>query len=271
MRPVETTKGPVVMRELHSLQDMLSAEKIQGRVWGMGSDLHPKEILIAAQFEGAFLAGAFDSQSEMIGLIFSFPTRDPAIQHSQLLAVTEEWRGQGIGTRLKWYQRDWCLRHGIQLVRWTVDPLRAANARVNIHHLGGVASTYLTDYYGPMQGIDAGNPSDRLLLEWHLQDKRVLVRSSGRLEDHEFADSQPAFRYESGRPSDLRFDLACPQIRVPLPDDFVKLSKSDPQSSLAWRLKTREVFLHYFEKGYQITEFTAVGGPAYVLERKGDR
>jgi predicted GNAT superfamily acetyltransferase len=152
---------------------MIAAEQIQKTVWGWEAIPHPKEILIPIQHEGGLLAGAFDPAGKMVGMVFGFPTRQVDVQHSQLLATLPEWRGQGIGARLKWFQRSWCLERGINHVRWTVDPLRAANAALNIRHLGGTASTYYTDYYGVMQGIDAGAPTDRLLVEWDLNHPRV--------------------------------------------------------------------------------------------------
>ena len=57
-----------------------------------------------------------------------------------------------ICARVKWYQRDWCLQRGIDLVRWTYDPL--------------------------MQGINAGLPSDRLLAEWHLHSVHVAAHAA---------------------------------------------------------------------------------------------
>jgi predicted GNAT superfamily acetyltransferase len=45
------------------------------------------------------------------------------------------------------------------------------------------------------------------------------------------------------------------------------LSKTNLESAIAWRLQTREIFLHYFSRGYAVTGFTRQGGPAYQLEK----
>jgi len=263
-----TSKGQFEIRELRTIDEMVAAETIQTQVWGLESIPHPKEILIPIQHEGGLLAGAFTIEQEMVGLIFGFPTRDPACQHSQLLATLEAWRGQGIGARLKWFQRDWCLERGVRHVRWTVDPLRAANAELNIRHLGGISSTYFLDYYGAMQGIDAGAPTDRLLVEWHIASKRVESRANSAPRDEGFPDAQPANEVREGRPANPRLGLDSPRILIRLPENFIKLSKSDPDLALAWRMQTRELFVDYFARGFLLSEFTRAGGPAYLLEKR---
>jgi len=246
---------------------MAAAEAVQEQVWG--APVCPKELLIPAQHEGGCLAGAFTATGALVGLVFSFPTRDPAVQHSHILATLEEWRGLGIGARLKWFQRAWCLERGVTRLRWTVDPLRAANAQLNLHHLGGTATTYYPDYYGPMQGIDAGAPTDRLLLEWLLDSQRVADRANRSLPDQGFPGAMPANRVENGHPVDPRLDLDGPLILIHIPDNYIALNKTNPPLALAWRYQTRELFTHYFSRGYVLTDFTRQGGPACLIEAKG--
>jgi chorismate synthase len=265
---LKTTKGPVEIRELHTIDEMVAAEKIQKQVWGLDTIPHPKELLIPVQHEGGLVAGAFNSNKELIGFIFGFPTKDSSVLHSQLLATLDDWRGQGIGTSLKWFQRQWCLDRGYQDVRWTVDPLRAANAEVNIRHLGGISSTYYQDYYGVMQGIDAGVPTDRLLVEWHLSSERVAARAKQTPEERGFPDAQLAIVVDKGSPSHSILDLSCPSILIRLPDNFLNLSKRDTELALKWRFQTRKLFQKYFSKGYLITEFTRENWPAYLLEKR---
>lgn len=262
----DTPKGQLEIRELSGIAEMLAAEQIQLQVWGLDAIPHPKEILIPIQHEGGLLAGAFTDSGELVGLVFGFPTRDPAVQHSQLLATLETWRGCGIGARLKWYQREWCLGRGIRQVRWTVDPLRAANAQLNIRHLGATSSTYLVDYYGVMQGIDAGAPTDRLRIDWELDSPRVAALALATPPDRGLPDAEPILGVEGGRPVEPRFGLDAPALRLPIPADFVALCRSNPKLALEWRLHTRELFLHYFARGYAVRGFTRVGGAAYGLE-----
>ncbi|MCX8955631.1 GNAT family N-acetyltransferase, partial [Ruegeria sp. NA] len=76
------------------------------------------DIMLAIQQEGGLVAGAFKDR-RMLGFLFGFPTSHPDAQHSHRLAVHPDSRGMGLGAKLKWYQRDWCLQRGINVVRWT--------------------------------------------------------------------------------------------------------------------------------------------------------
>ena len=261
-----TARGTLEIHEIRSIAEMSAAEEIQSLVWGIDIIPTPKEMLIAVQHEGGFLAGAFNAENRMVSLVFSFPTQDPTAHHSQLLATLAEWRGLGIGARLKWFQRDWCLERGILQVRWTVDPLRAANAWLNIHNLGATASTYLSDFYGAMTGIDAGSPTDRLLIVWDLNHPRTISRIKGDLSDLGYPGVKAVNDVKDGQPVCPRLGVEDRRILLRVPHDFIQLAKTDPVTAQDWRLQTRQLFMHYFTRGYTITGFTRVPGPAYLLE-----
>jgi predicted GNAT superfamily acetyltransferase len=165
-------------RDLSGIAEFRQAETLQNEVWGKDDTADPADLMMVIQAEGGLCAGAF-LEGRLIGYVFGFPTKDSGVQHSHRLAVHPEARGLHLGSRLKWYQRDWCLARGIDLVRWTFDPLRGLNASLNIGTLGAIVRTYYTDYYGDMQGINAGLPSDRLLAEWRLCSDPVSARAAG--------------------------------------------------------------------------------------------
>jgi chorismate synthase len=266
----DTSRGVVEIRELRSMAEMIAAEVIQLAVWGAEITPHPKEMLIPVQHEGGLLAGAFDPAGELVGLIFHFPTRDADQVHSQMLAVREEWRGEGIGRQMKWFQRAWCLERGITRVRWTVDPLRAANAELNIRRLGAISATYLPDYYGPMLGIDAGVPTDRLLVEWYLSSEPVSCLAEAVIppQDQGYPQVERALMMNGRGPVSQAPSFDGSPVLLALPDNFIHLAKTNPELALAWRTETRALFLQAFHAGYAISGFTRVGGAAYLL-RKG--
>lgn len=221
----------VILRELNGLAELQQAERFQIEVWGEGERPDNSDIMLALQHEGALLAGAF-AEGEMLGFLFGFPSATPGVQHSHRLAVSQKARGLGLGARLKWFQRDWCLAQGIRLVRWTYDPLRAINAGLNIAVLGATARDYLTDYYGPMPGINAGLPSDRVMAVWQLDAPRVVARAAG----------QP---------------LPMPIISAEavIPADIDGLLQADPARALFERLRLRDRLQGSFDAGLAIIGF----------------
>ncbi|MDD8022553.1 MAG: GNAT family N-acetyltransferase [Paracoccaceae bacterium] len=222
----------VILRELSGLAELARAEAFQIEVWGAGEKPDNSDILMALQSEGALVAGAFRGD-EMLGFLLGFPTTTPGLQHSHRLGVHPDARGLGLGARLKWFQRDWCLARGITAVRWTYDPLRAINAGLNIGVLGAVCHDYLVDYYGPMPGINAGLPSDRVMAVWHLDSPAVAARAAG----------GPAVTPGSG------------QAWLEIPQDLDALLATDRAAALDARLRVRAALQSAFAAGQGIVGF----------------
>ncbi len=222
----------VTIRDLQGIREFREAEELQRAVWGADDLPEAADLLLALQEEGALVAGAH-LDGRMIGYVFGFPTRDPGVQHSHRLAVLPEARGLNLGARLKWYQRDWCLTRGIRLVRWTYDPIRRINAGLNIGVLGAIARTYRADCYGEMQGINAGLPSDRLLVEWHLDSAAVAARAAGK------APARPA-----GATRSLRLTGATDADVL-----------GDPRRALAERMRLRQELTVAFGEGLAVIGF----------------
>jgi chorismate synthase len=264
---LESAAGGIEIRELSGLDELGEAERLQLDVWGQDTIPEGRELLLAIQHAGGLVAGGFDGSGQMAGFVFAFPSRDPAVQHSHRLAVRPQWRGQGLGAALKWFQRDWCLRHNIRFVEWTVDPLRMPNAELNARILGATTRTYLLDFYGAMQGIDAGLPSDRFHMTWDLSSPRVSALAAGRAEMSDLLNIPWINQVEEGLPAVLRLDLDVPLLLAYIPRDFVRLAASERASAAAWRLHTRQLFQTYFARGYSVCGFTSSAAPAYLLER----
>ena len=239
-----------MIRNLSGMDEFFKAEDLQRVVWGRDDTPDPADLMMAIQQEGGLVGGAFDDE-ELVGYVFGFPTRDPKIQHSHRLAVSPKARGCGLAVQLKQFQRSWCLERGIELVRWTFDPLRHINANLNVGRLGASCSTYLPDYYGPMKGINAGLASDRLVADWQLMGPRVveLVCSS----------KTESFQENISGPSDFT---------VKIPENLDQLLVEDKTVAMAARVRVREQLTAAFEKGYVIAGYDA-SRFAYVLKQNG--
>lgn len=232
----------IELRDLSGMTEFRAAEDLQRQVWGEGDREDPADLMMVIQHEGGLVAGAFEDDT-LLGYVFGFPTDAPGVQHSHRLAVLARARGLGLGLRLKWYQRDWCLARGITHVRWTYDPLRLANAALNIHRLGASSQTYLPNYYGEMEGINKGAPSDRLMADWHLQSPRVVAAAAG----------QP-----------LPPDRVAEEIEIPA--DFGDMMIHAPEMAQALRLENRAQMQAAFAAGLRITGFDSTTR-RYLLSR----
>ena len=137
-------------------------------------------LLRALEHAGGYVAGAF-AGTRMVGASAGFFTAppDPAL-HSHITGVAPGGQHRGVGFALKLHQRAWALARGVPLVVWTFDPLVARNAWFNLAKLGSRPTAYLEDFYGEMpDAINAGMPSDRLLLAWPLDDPAVAAACAG--------------------------------------------------------------------------------------------
>ncbi len=234
-----TSKPAISIRALCSYPDLDAAVALQREVWGYGDlDVDSQAMLtVASRFAGQ-LIGAFD-QDALIGFTLAFATVPPGRLHSHRAGVHPDYQNCGIGRKLKLAQREDALAKGIPIIQWTFDPLQSRNAYLNLVRLGGISRAYIPNLYGvttsPLHG---GLPTDRLLIEWHLESERVLRVLSG----------------EMIRPgNNIR------EVRLPAPKHG---DRAMVQANL------REQFTASFNEGYVITGFHEdCDSHIYVLER----
>ena len=259
----ETVIPEFELRELHSIEEFSTMIELEDRIWGKGNGMN-RDLLTAMVHVGALAAGAF-VDGQMVAILFGITTRDANVQHSHGLGVLEEYRRYGLGAKLKWFQRDWCLVHGINRVQWTYDPLRLANAHLNLHKLGAIVGTHYHNYYGEMSGINAGAPSDRVLADWDLQAPNVIALAKGG-PPRAFPKAQATNSIRDSKPTEVHLDLERTQLSFAIPDDFPKMQSNNPALALEWREHSRAVLDHYLPRGYRLTNFDA-HKKQYLLER----
>jgi predicted GNAT superfamily acetyltransferase len=51
-----------------------------------------------------------------------------------------------------------------------------------------------------------------------------------------------------------------PELGVSIPSDFNEMLERRPDRARAWRMASREIFIHYFSKGYRVVDFSFVPG-----------
>src|SRR5689334_21874772 len=93
----------ITYRDLTTLAEFADVVQLERRVWGPGyDDVVPVPILAVTVHRGGVLIGAF-AREQMIGFIYSLPGikhRKP-MQWSHMLGVVDEFRRDGVGSKLK--------------------------------------------------------------------------------------------------------------------------------------------------------------------------
>jgi chorismate synthase len=259
---------PLLIRPIETLEECRAVAALEKDVWGYtdAEDVVPPPVLITSIKRGGILLGAFDETGAMKGFVYSVPAvKDGRLtQWSHMLGVAREARESGLGRRLKLAQRERALAMGIDLIEWTVDPLQALNAHLNFARLGVVVEEYEENIYGASTSVlHQGSPTDRFVALWRLTaphvERRVssdgfaFIRDSGVAAAPLINPSiEGARRLRPGR-ADLMLDAR--RLLMEIPAGYSEMLVEDPPLALAWRLAAREIFQHYFARGYRVVDF----------------
>ena len=242
---------------------LIALEELQARAWEMEPrGIVPGALMGIIASGGGILLAAYDRDrgDRPVGFVLGLlARRDGRLYHaSHMLATDPTYQGRGIGAALKRRQREAALAQGLDLMTWTFDPLIARNAHLNLHKLGAISRAYYEDYYGPMDDrFNGGLPTDRLLVEWCLNDPAPPVPVSVP------ALPTPILIAKGGKPV-LRLERAPmgAPLSVWVPGDSTAIKERDPAAALDWRLALRRAFSWAFAHGYVARDFSA---GAYVL------
>jgi predicted GNAT superfamily acetyltransferase len=287
------------IRELRSLEDCRAVVSIQEEVWGRDGETVPASVLFVSAKRGGILLGATlpsvgalqqDGSVPLAGFVWSMPgvREDGKRTHwSHMLGVLPAYRQHHVGERLKWEQRSRALAQGAELVEWTFDPLQAANAHFNLQVLGGIGASYGVDIYGPLAGhLHRGTPTDRLIVEWRINEPHVGRRYEARRTSGGGSRVLTARSVEIGNapavihiverdgwPQVDRVTRAADQRRfvLPIPPGFLEMQQAATDVALAWRLAVRDVMTDAFSRGYRAVDFflnREHGGGAYLFARE---
>jgi predicted GNAT superfamily acetyltransferase len=250
----------VEVRPLATHADFREAVAVQRSIWGFSDiDLVPHHVLSTASQNGGVVLGAFQG-STMLGVVFGFPGLTPqgTVKHcSHIMGVVAAGRGRGVGSALKWAQRDMVLGQGIDLATWTFDPLEARNASLNLRHLGAISAEYLEDVYGDLDDeLNRGSPTDRLAVEWWLASERVRSRRSTRAAAaRTAAEAGPAMSATTasrdGTRIPERWEVPVTETaRLELPASLQALKARDPELARSWRFFVRDALQGAFAHGF---------------------
>lgn len=250
------------IRPFETAEDYEACMDLQKEVWGPGfKDLVPSSLLMVVQKVGGISAGAFDGQGRLQGFVFGMTgVQDGRLVHwSDMLAVRRGLRGQGLGKRLKLYQREGLLKLGVETVYWTFDPLEAPNAHLNLNGLGAEISEYVVDMYGAetFSDLHRGIGSDRFVAAWSIASERVERTLAGGAQDLASGFFGAPILNPDGEGEDGRRDGA--RFRIEIPADIQAVKEESPARGMQWRESTRRAFTGALESGYTVRAFLRDG------------
>ena len=257
----------VRLAALTSLEDADAIVRVMAATWG---EEIPRETIRALAGSGNVPWGAFEGE-ELIGYVLGWAAVEPSDglhEHSHMLAAAPDRRHRGVGYALKLAQRASCLDRGIDLVRWTFDPLVARNAHLNINKLGARCDRFHRDYYGQMPDtINAGDRSDRLVVRWRLDqplgapqlpaDASLAVRSDGPI--------------EAPSPVVVAGSQEADTVAIQVPADHAAVRAADPGLGVAWREGVGAALESCIGRGLSVVAFDPDregGRPTYFLGKE---
>jgi chorismate synthase len=254
------------LRPLASFQEARACVQLQEEVWGRDySEKVPAALLLLTNRLGGLTAGAFDPRGALQGFVFGLPgrVRGEEVHWSDTLAVRPALRDQGLGTRLKLYQREVLLGLGVRRMHWTFDPLRSRNAHVSFFKLGIVSREYARDLYGDTGSLlHRSVGTDRMVATWDMDSRRVRGRLEGAQpppgpEEVRGAPQVVTVLDRNGfpEPGPAELGLDGPRLRVPVPEELDEMMVERIPLAVRWREATRVALLHYLSRGYEVREF----------------
>jgi predicted GNAT superfamily acetyltransferase len=240
-----------VVRELHGIEEMTAASALWADVWGSETDglqMHPG-LLVALAHTDNYVAGAYDGTRLVGAAAGFFHSPDRRTLHSHIAGVLPSHTRRGIARALKLHQAAWCRARGVTDVSWTFDPLIARNARFNLVTLGTAVIAYEENLYGAMtDSLNAGHPTDRLLVNWDLRAAAgtltwppsgtggAVIHGQGNL-----TNRLPAGDWD--------------WCTTAIPADIEALRRTAPERAATWRSVQRAAFTHLLAHGWRVVGF----------------
>ncbi len=272
----------VTIRKVKTIDESRMVADLSMRVWEAGPGAAvPDHVVITVAKNGGVVLLACDGD-EPVGFVFGFLgfTDELQVKHcSHQAGVLQSYQNSGLGYQLKAAQRQILLKQGVDHATWTFDPLEVRNANLNMHKLGGVSRTYLCNVYGKLEdGLNAGLPSDRFLLDWWVKSDWVRARIDEKIFLPPLSEQLAQGIRVMNAPSRNRDGYLVPTTQTPtFEDDFCFLEfpasiqaikMTDLGLAHAWRMHSRMVFEEAFRLGYHAVDLLYENGRScYLLER----
>lgn len=231
------------------LDALMLVVRLQAHVWGMPpEELVPVNMLAVLPDTGGSVLVAYREETGFnadgwLGFAIGAGSSTGTLV-SHMLGVREEQRGtRDLGWHLKLLQGYEALRTGHRAAVWTFDPMRGANARLNLEKLGARVRELTLDKYGVLRSDLYGDvPSDRFTVFWDLTSpgahRRIEAVRTDRYPgpDPEIVRSLPEITPHNAE----ELAASAPRgARYRIPADIDELMVEDAERANAWRAEMR--------------------------------
>ncbi len=277
----------IVIEPLSAPRDLASCVELQ-RGTCDGSPFLAVSALVAIERSNGLILGAVDDGGAMHGAIVDVASADRGLTSwiTAFYSVSADERNKGIGTRLRYEERDIGIERGVQLTRWAIDPLRGLEAHIAFNKLGAVAISYERDMYGELHDSrNSGLATDRLIVEWWLTSPRVRAVVDHQVLPYHFhlgLDKMEVATHttvtDNGHRRLVKFDdsvcdgiTTSSVILVEIPAKLDRMRKEDIDLARDWRVRTRDIFERMFNSGYIITGLVHEGRRSFQLFERASK
>ncbi len=265
----------LTIRTLSSADDLLQLMDLQRLVYGDDPALLRLYTLIDIAKNGGQVLAAFEGDL-LIGFMVAFlglDSNDPnrlAMTNLKLvlerIAVHPDYRNSGVATRMAIYLRELGIKQGIRLITYAFNPQDSSAAYLWVGKLGGIAKTYVPDYYGTTDddGILIGS-SDRMVAEWWITHNRVDERLFGKrvrlglaqyLEAETPIINPTVIEGEYLAPTSDRIAVPDKQmLLLEIPPDAGTIERDQPQLSARWKQHLRDGLAVLTSGDFVVTDF----------------
>jgi len=266
----------VILRRAETPADYRALQDAQRSAWGVTEESYivPIATMVGAQMHGGLVLGAFLPSGEAVAVSFAFLGRigGRTCLYSQLTGSTPAYQGKGLGSRLKYMQRDHCRAEGIPVIAWAFDPMQAGNAAFNFQKLGVTSNRIVFNMYGPRSDrLNAAGPTDRMIVDWELdasprpEPSAEEMKSIVKVIAHDRGEGA-----WTGHP-DLPEARRC---LLEIPDSITALRAQNPSLAEYWQVCVTNALCGLFEWGYRAVGFVRGQGATpffpghyYLLEK----
>ena len=244
--------------------------------------------LVAVDRCNGLILGAVDDEERMHGALVDVSSAGEGLTSwfTAFCAVSEGKRNEGIGSRLRYHEREFGIERRISLVRWAIDPLRGLQAHIAFNKLGAIAISYKRNLYGELHDSrNDGLATDRLIVEWWLTSPRVNAVVDRQVLPYHFhlgldkmeVATRTAVTDDGCRRLVKFDDSVCDGVTsngvvlVEVPAKLDRMRSENIDLARHWRVQTREIFERMFDSGYVITGFVHEGGRSFQLFERASK